>query len=183
MTCAPGDDPVQTHPCCIPLPRLHATPYPKYDFTIEYRPSKDMILTHHLSQFLSLQGNLPIELHHNIQHIHISSDRLNIIQEAVEGDPIHNTLYCLTLNGWPDHIHQVPQISQQLWDTQNELSIECGILFKVDHICISLNYAAKHWQTYIKATTTPKSTDQCNNLLNWYGHQYWRLCKRIYTIQ
>ena len=105
-------------------------------YVIEYRPRKDMVLADHLSCFPSHQENLPIILHHNTQHIHFSSDKLNWVWGVVERDLVHSTLYWLTLKGWHDHITQVPMITLHFWGTWDELSFRDGILTKWDQICI-----------------------------------------------
>ena len=105
----------------------------KDKYVIKYRPWKVIVLTSHLP---SCSENLPIILHHNIQYIHFSSNKLNWIQWAAERDPLHSTLYQLTLNGWPDHIDQVLRITWNYWVTQDELSTEDGILTTGDSICI-----------------------------------------------
>ena len=95
-----------------------------------------MIITDHLSCFPSHQEKLLIELDHNIQDVHLSSEKLNVIWGAGEWDPVHNTLYCLTLNGWLDHIAQVLRTTQHFWGTKDELSIENSILIEGDCICV-----------------------------------------------
>ena len=90
-----------------------------------------------LHRFPSHKETLPIKLYQNIQHIHFLTDRLNIIQgAAVECDPIYNTLYPLTLHGWPEHIHQVPWIVQHFWGTRDQLSIEDSSLVKGNIVCL-----------------------------------------------
>ena len=42
----------------------------KYNYTIQYKPEKEMILADHLSQFPSHKDNMPIEVNQNIQYIH-----------------------------------------------------------------------------------------------------------------
>ena len=61
---------------------------------------------------------------------------MNIVRGAVERDPIHSTMYMLTLNGWPDRIQEVLRIACHFWDTWDELTIENGILLKRDRVCI-----------------------------------------------
>ena len=75
---------------------------------------------------------MPIELHQNIHSTQLEPDRLNIVRGAIERDPIHSTVYRLTLNGWPDRVHEVPRIARQFWGTHDELTIENGILLKGD---------------------------------------------------
>ena len=59
----------------------------KYDYTIVYKPGKDMVLADHLSQFPSRKEYMPIELHQNIHNVHFEPDRLNIVRGAIERDP------------------------------------------------------------------------------------------------
>ena len=95
-----------------------------------------MILTDCLSHFPSHGENLPIKLHHNIQHVHISFNRLNTMRGSVERDHIYNTFYCLTLSGCLDYVQQDPWIALHFCKTQDELTIKGGILLKGDHVCI-----------------------------------------------
>ena len=76
-----------------------------YDYTIVYRPWREMVLADCLSQFPSRKEYMPIELHQNIHNMHFEPDRLNIVRGTIERDPIHSTIYRLTLNGWPDRVH------------------------------------------------------------------------------
>ena len=82
----------------------------KYNFTIQYRPSKDIVL----ADFSPAKKISP--LNYNMQDIHFSNDRLNMIRGAIECDPKHETVYCSSLTGWPDCPHQVPRMSwHSLW--------------------------------------------------------------------
>ena len=102
----------------------------KYDYTIVYKPGKEMFLADHLSRFPSRKENVPIELHQNIQNIHFAPDKLNIVRGAMERDPICSTVYRLTLNVWPNSSLEVPHIACHFWGTRDELTIENGILLK-----------------------------------------------------
>ena len=79
-----------------------------------------MVLADRLSRFPSRCGNLPIELHHNIQHAIFTPDKINIIRGATERDPILYTVYHITLNGWPKQFHEVPHIACQFWGARDE---------------------------------------------------------------
>ena len=108
----------------------------KYDYNIVYRPGKEMTLADRLSRFPSRSENLPIELHHNIQHITFTSDKTNIIRGATERDPILYTVYRITHNGWPSRFHEVPRIAHQYWGARDELTIDNGLLLKGERVCI-----------------------------------------------
>ena len=68
-------------------PSMHAPPalqqmllhMQKYDYTIWYKPGKDMVLADHLSCFPSHSNYLPILIVHNVQHVHLSNTELDII--------------------------------------------------------------------------------------------------------
>ena len=51
----------------------------KYNYTIWYKPSKDMVLANHLSHFPSHSNYLPIPIAENVQHVQLSNAELNII--------------------------------------------------------------------------------------------------------
>ena len=74
----------------------------KYDYTIVYKPGKDMVLSDCLSHFPSNSNYLPIPLAHNIQHVQLSTSELDVIQGSVERDLVYSTVYHLTLRRWPD---------------------------------------------------------------------------------
>ena len=95
-----------------------------------------MALAYRLSRFPSCKNNSPIILHHNIQTIHFNSECLNIIRGATERDPVHSTLYRMTLNGWPETIRTVPCIAHHFWGTGGDLIVEDGVLLKGNRVCI-----------------------------------------------
>ena len=95
---------IQHKPIHVAPPRLQwmLLYMQKYDYTIVYKPGKYMVLADHLSHFPSNTYFLPIPLAHNIQHIHLSTSELDVIQGEVECDLLYSTVYCLMLRGWPD---------------------------------------------------------------------------------
>ena len=108
----------------------------KYDFTIVYKPGKDMVLADRLSCFPSHTNYLPIPLAHNIQHVQLSTSELDVIRGAVEHDLVYSTVYCITLTGWPDHVQDVPRIARHFWGARDELSIDQSLLLKGTRVCI-----------------------------------------------
>ena len=57
-----GNDPAKAHPCGSP--RLHQMLLcmQKYDYTIQYKPGKEMVLANHLSHLPSHSNSLPIPI-------------------------------------------------------------------------------------------------------------------------
>ena len=96
-----------------------------------------MVLADRLSRFtITTCNNLPIELHQNIHALNFHPDRLLIIQGAIEHDPIHSAVYRMTLNGWPNRIHDIPCLAHHFWSLRDELTIEDGVLLKGNRVCI-----------------------------------------------
>ena len=105
----------------------------KHDYTIHYKPGKDMVLADCLSHFPSNTNYLPIPLAQNIQ---LSTADLDIIWGSVECDPVYSTVYHLTLQGWPDWVQDVPCIARHFWGARDELSIDNGLLLNGTRVCI-----------------------------------------------
>ena len=123
-----------------------------YDYTLQYKPGKEMVLADHLSRLPSRKENSPIELHQNIQHISFTPNTINTLCGALERDPILSTVYCLTLQGWPEKANQVPRIARQFWGARDKLSIEEGLLIKGDRICIPHELHDRFLHNYTKHT-------------------------------
>ena len=65
----------------------------KHNYTLIYKPGKEMTLADRLSRFPSNKENTPTELHHSIQHLTFTTDRINIIRGSIKRDPILSTVY------------------------------------------------------------------------------------------
>ena len=107
-----------------------------YDYTICYKPGKDMVLADCLSHFPSNTNYLSISLAQNIQHVQLSTADLDIIWGSVEHDPVYSTIYHLTLWGWEDWVQDVPHVARHFWGARDELSIDNGLLLKGTRVCI-----------------------------------------------
>ena len=108
----------------------------KYDYTIRYKPGKDMVLANQLSHFPSHSNSLPITIAHNVQHVQLSNAELDIIRGFVECDLVYSTIYHLTLRGWLDCRLQVPHIARHFCSARDELSMESGLLLKGTRVCV-----------------------------------------------
>ena len=156
----------------------------KNDYVIEYRPWKDMVLADRLSHFPSHWENISIILHHNIQHVHFSSNKWNWIQEAVERDPVHSILYRLTLNGWPHCTAQITRIIWHFWVPRMSYPSKMVSWPKEPASAFLLRCSIAPWQTCMKATMEVKkcksSPDpQCTA---WYWHWYCQLHLKMYHL-
>ena len=104
----------------------------KYDYTIQYKPGKEMVLADHLSCFPSHKESLPIP----IQHVHVSTSELDAIWGAIEHDLVYSTVYHLNLREWPNNLKQVLRIAWHFRGAWDELSIEAHILLMGSWVCV-----------------------------------------------
>ena len=126
----------------------------KYDYTIKYIPGKNMVLVDRLSWFPSQKNNTPIEIHQNIQHIHFNYwPCLNVIRGATEKEPVHATVYRLTIRqmAWQNEIMFHTYCTCHLWGTRDELTIKEGIL-KATEFVFLLSCMRGPSMTYMTAT-------------------------------
>ena len=90
-----------------------------YDYTIWYKPSKDVVLA---DQRKSLPfpwiNSLPIPIGHNVQHVKLSKSELDIIWGSMEHDPVFSSVYHLTLRCWPKWRQEVSCIAILFWECQ-----------------------------------------------------------------
>ena len=107
-----------------------------YKYMIQYVAGKDMVLADRLSRIPLRENNSPIELHQDIQTLHFNHDCLNLIRGAIERDPVHTTVYRLTLNGWSDKMTGASNIACHFWGTRDKLTIEEGVLLEGNKVCI-----------------------------------------------
>ena len=110
----------------------------KYDYTIQYKPGKEMVSSDCLSHFPSHKRIPPNPITQNSQHIQLSNAELDVIWGSMEHDPVNITTYCLTLRGWLECRQQILRIARHLWGAQYELSIEAGLLLKGTRVCVPL---------------------------------------------
>ena len=157
--------------------------YKKYPSTIQYKQVKEIILVYWLSRFPH-KGNFPIKLYQNIQHIHFSSGRLNIIHKAIKWDPIHSTLYQLNLNGWSEKPHKFSHINHHFWGTRDEFTIKERILLKGDRVCTPSKLCKSTLSALDDSSKGIKMqhSSEINHLLAWNRCRYNWLCHAMYDL-
>ena len=110
----------------------------QYDMVITYRPGKEMLLADALSQLPS-RTNTEIKLDLRVDAISMSAfnrSHLTKIAAETQCDPILSTVHRLTLNGWPEVQHHVPNVARLYWDFRDELSIKDELLLKGECVVI-----------------------------------------------
>ena len=86
--------PIHVASHCLPM---HASSHAKKnDYTIQYKPGKEMLLADHPSHFPSYRESFPIPKAQSIEHVQLSTAKLDAIQAFIEHDLVYSTLYCPT---------------------------------------------------------------------------------------
>ena len=111
----------------------------QYDFTIEYKPGKDMTLADTLSRLPSPGNNDTIDLDLTIGQVRFSSEKIKSLQHETKHDPTLSKLIATIIEGWPDSIQDLPTTIRSFWSFRDELSVEDGIILKGDRVIIPQN--------------------------------------------
>ncbi len=108
----------------------------RYDYTIEYRPGKEMILADSLSRLPSKANDTEIDLDIKVCFIQFSTPRLNELREETREDPVLFELMEYVLKGFPDQRCQMSPATRIYWSFRDEITIDSGILLKGNRIIV-----------------------------------------------
>ena len=139
-----------------------------YDLEITYKKGKEMYLADTLSRAYpkdSEPHSIPLsEFCHSIEaldlteHLAISRERLQSIQEAIAKDPGLKVLMQVVQQGWPHSKSQVPVEAQPYFTSHDELSVQDGLVFKGQRIIIP---AALRRETIRKLHSSHMGVESC----------------------
>ena len=88
-------------------------------------------------------GELPrIDIHHITRKLPASPMKLEQIRQETERDPTLSLLKETVFKGWPEKRSQCPTTLHDYWNFREEVTIEDGILLKLDRIIIPTNLRA-----------------------------------------
>ena len=101
-----------------------------YNLTIKYIPGKDVVVADALSQ-VNPNGNIKVKgldvAFHEMSPC-ISHLQLVHIQKATQEDQVLQMLMSKMIEGFPEHIKQLPVILRPFWQIRDDLSIEDSCL-------------------------------------------------------
>ena len=83
---------------------------------------------------------------------------------------MYNTIYCLTLKGWPECRQEGPQITRHFLGAQDELSVNSGLLLKGPRVCIPLELLnCTLTDPHVMHQGTDKMQAQAERTVYWPG--------------
>lgn len=128
----------------------------KYEFNVVYKKGKEMYLADTLSRAFIAKQEKDVEKEEIFQtslekelqvmdmteNIAISSERLQQLQSATKADEELCHLMKIIQQGWPKENQRVPMNLKPYYTFREELSVQNGLVFKVDRIVVPS--AARH---------------------------------------
>ena len=107
-----------------------------YDYSIKYRPGKEMTLADSLSRIPNNASSDEINLDLKVCFIQFANSRLQEIRMETKNDSTLRRLMTHIVNGFPTSIQELHQEVRPYWSFGDELSIEDGILLKGSRVVI-----------------------------------------------
>ena len=118
----------------------------RYNFTLLYKPGKEMILADTLSRAYvkgtpdsDLEEDLVCAVSLVMDNLPVSDPKLKAICDATEKDPTMTKLRDTIRHGWPEQRSETPQELRVYWNFREELSEAQGIILKGDKIVIPVS--------------------------------------------
>ncbi len=107
-----------------------------YDYTLQYKPGKEMLIADALSQYDPLPGS-NIEMDVTIHHLWtIGEEQKVAFQQEVATNLTMKALMEMILEGWPDDVKQVPTALREYWLHWATLCVEDGLILKDENLVI-----------------------------------------------
>ncbi|XP_060073561.1 uncharacterized protein K02A2.6-like [Ylistrum balloti] len=114
----------------------------RYDFTLIYRPGKELVVADTLSRAYlpNKDGNMDEELnchvHTVLNSLPVSVNKMDQIRTRTDEDEQLSQVKALIENGWPENKNVLTKNLQEFWKLRNELTINEGIVLKGERIVI-----------------------------------------------
>ena len=99
-----------------------------YNFELEYRPGKELVIADALSRLPNEENCETVEVDMQVDLVKFHSERLYNIRISTQQDPVLNELKEVILLGWPEKQKDLPTSLRSYWSYRDELSVENGVI-------------------------------------------------------
>jgi len=148
----------------------------EYDYTLEYKPGKELVLPDMLSRaplpetaYGSMEVEIALHVHLVTSNLPVSKPKLEEIKEATVDDPSLKELKETFKLGWPETKSQTPANIQIYWNVRDQLSEVEGVL-KNDRIIVPSSMRKEMLQRIHQGHMgIEKSKRQARDVLYWPG--------------
>ena len=115
----------------------------KYDYSLEYRPGKELFLPDMLSRAPlsetaddNMEEDIALHVHLLTSSLPVSKSKLEEIKDVTADDQSLRELKETIKSGWPETKAQAPASIRVYWDVRSELSELDGIILKSERILV-----------------------------------------------
>jgi len=148
-----------------------------YDYTLEYKPGKGLVLPDMLSRAPlpetghgGMEEEIVLHVHSLISNLPVSKPKLEEIKEATANDPSLKELKEMIKSGWPDTKSQTPPSIQVYWNVRDELSEVDGVILKNERIVVPSSMRKEMLQRIHQGHMgIEKSKRRARDVLYWPG--------------
>ncbi len=106
-----------------------------YDFSIVYRPGKELMLADAMSRLHPRQAET-LKLERTIHSVKWSDCKMQQLQRETAMDAELGPLLDIVCHGWPDKAHDLPKALRPYWSFKDFISVEDGVLMKGPRVII-----------------------------------------------
>ncbi len=117
----------------------------RYDFQYNWTPGKELLLADALSrnpqnilseEDICLQQELECQVHMVTSSLPFTETTRAKFRQAVQDEPIFQSLTKLIVNGWPDSCEVLSENLKPYWNFREELSMFDGLVFKGERVLV-----------------------------------------------
>ena len=112
-----------------------------YDYSVKYRPGKEMVVLDALSRLPNPTNTAEVELDMRVDEvsfnlINFSQTKQQTLRDETRNCPMLSALSEVIFQGWPEKMRDLPRELRSFWSYRDELGIEDGVIFKGKQVLI-----------------------------------------------
>ena len=119
----------------------------RYDYSITYKPGKEMTLPDSLSRLPKHTTDATIDLNMKVCFVQFSSNKLAELRGSTTNDDELRLLMKYIIDGFPEKQRNIPVDIRKYWPYRDELSVENGLIIKGEQLVIPMTLRAKYLET------------------------------------
>ena len=108
----------------------------RYDYSITYKPGKDMTLADSLSRLPKTNQDEEIKLELKVAFVQFSRNKIAQLQQETSKDSELGMLKKHVVDGFPERAKSIHPSLREYWNFRDEISMENGLVLKGERVVI-----------------------------------------------